>query len=98
MAYEIRFSRDAERQLRQLNARDRKIVVETVEQQLTYQPEVPTQHRKHMRENPLANWELRVGEYRVFYRVVSDQDLIMIVAIGVKSHNVLRIEGKETYL
>ena len=62
------------------------------------QPEVPTLRRKLMRENPLANWELRVGEYRVFYRVVSDQDLIMIIAIGVKSHNVSRIEGKEIHL
>jgi mRNA interferase RelE/StbE len=51
-----------------------------------------------MRENPLAKWELRVGEYRVFYRVVSDQDLVMIVAVGVKAPNVLRIEGKETHL
>jgi mRNA-degrading endonuclease RelE of RelBE toxin-antitoxin system len=51
-----------------------------------------------MRENSLANWELRVGEYRVFYRVVSDQVLIMIVAVGVKAPDVLRIEGKETHL
>jgi mRNA-degrading endonuclease RelE of RelBE toxin-antitoxin system len=81
-----------------LTARDRNILLEAIEEQLTHQPEVPTQRRKLMRENPLANWELRVGEYRVFYRVVSDQDFVMIVAIGVKSHNVLRIEGKETHL
>jgi mRNA-degrading endonuclease RelE of RelBE toxin-antitoxin system len=98
MAYEIQFSRDAERQLRQLTARDRKIVIEAIGEQLTHQPEVSTQHSKLMRENPLADWELRVGEYRVFYDVDSDQDITMILAVGVKSHNVLRIEGKETHL
>jgi mRNA-degrading endonuclease RelE of RelBE toxin-antitoxin system len=95
MAYEIRFSRDAERQLGQLTARARSILIEAIEEQLTHQPEVPTRHRKLMRENPLADWELRVGEYWLFYDVDSDQDIVMILAIGVKSHNVLRIEGEE---
>jgi mRNA-degrading endonuclease RelE of RelBE toxin-antitoxin system len=98
MPYEIRLSRDAERQIRQLSARDRSIVLEAVEEQLTHQPEVPTRHRKLMRENPLADWELRVGEYRVFYAVDVDQDIVMILAIGVKIHNVLSIEGQETEL
>jgi mRNA-degrading endonuclease RelE of RelBE toxin-antitoxin system len=96
MAYQISFSRDAERQLRQLTARDRNILLEAIEEQLSHQPEVPTHRRRLMRENPLADWKLRVGEYRVFYDVDSDQDIAMILAIGVKSHNVLRIEGKET--
>ena len=55
MAYQIRFSRDAERQLRQLDTRDRNIVIETVEPQLKHQPELPTHHRKLMRENRLAD-------------------------------------------
>src|SRR5215831_7130355 len=98
MAFQIEFSSASERQLGQMTARDRSILLGAVEQQLTHEPVVPTHHRKLLRENPLADWELRVGEYRVFYRVVSDQDLVVIVAIGVKSHNVLRIEGKETLL
>jgi mRNA-degrading endonuclease RelE of RelBE toxin-antitoxin system len=88
MFYVIRFSQDAERPLRQMNASDQAIVRETVEAQLTHQAEVPTRHRKLMRENPLADWELQVGEYRVFYDVDSNQDIVMILAIGVKSHNI----------
>jgi mRNA-degrading endonuclease RelE of RelBE toxin-antitoxin system len=98
MAYQIRFSRDAERQLGELSARDRGILLEAIEEQLMHQPELATRHRKLLRENPLANWELRVGEYRVFYRVVSGQDMVLIIAIGTKSHNSLWIEGKETRL
>ena len=98
MSHEVRFSRDAERQLGDLDARDRKIVLEAIEEQLTHQPAVPTRHRKLLRENPLADWELRVGEYRVFYDIEGDPAIVTILAIGVKSHNTLRIEGKEIQL
>jgi mRNA-degrading endonuclease RelE of RelBE toxin-antitoxin system len=95
MAFEIEFSSDCERQLGRLTARDRNIILDTIEQQLVHEPTVPTRHRKLLRENPLADWELRVGEYRVFYSVDQSQAVVMIFAIGVKSHNVLLIEGKE---
>jgi mRNA-degrading endonuclease RelE of RelBE toxin-antitoxin system len=98
MSYETRFSRDAERQLGELDARDRNIILDAVEQQLTHQPEVPTRHRKALRENPLADWELRVGEYRVFYDIGGDPSIVTILAIGVKSHNSLQIDGKEFQL
>jgi mRNA-degrading endonuclease RelE of RelBE toxin-antitoxin system len=95
MAFEIEFSSDSERQLGRLTARDRNIVLDAIEQQLIHEPTVPTRHRKLLRENPLADWELRVGEYRVFYSVDQSQAVVMIIAMGVKSHNVLLIEGKE---
>jgi mRNA interferase RelE/StbE len=98
MAYEVRFSRDSERQLGELDARDRNNLLDAIEQQLTHQPHVPTRHRKLLRENPLADWELRVGEYRVFYDIDDDPAIVMILAIGVKSHNVLWIDGKEIRL
>jgi mRNA-degrading endonuclease RelE of RelBE toxin-antitoxin system len=98
MSYEVRFSRDAERQLSGLDARDRSILLDAIEDQLTHQPGVPTRHRKLLRENPLADWELRVGEYRVFYDIDGDPGIVMILAIGVKSHNTLRIEGEEIQL
>jgi hypothetical protein len=35
------------------------------------EPLIRTRNRKPLREpNPLGRWELRVGESRVFYRVV----------------------------
>ncbi len=98
MPYEVRFSGDAERQLGGLDARDRNIMFEAISQQLIHQPDVPTRHRKLLRENPLADWELRVGEYRVFYDVDNDLAVVTILAIGVKSHNTLWIEGKEIRL
>jgi mRNA-degrading endonuclease RelE of RelBE toxin-antitoxin system len=73
-------------------------LLDAIEDQLIYQPGVPTRHRKLLRENPLADWELRVGEYRVFYDIDDEPGIVMILAIGVKSHNTLRIEGEEIQL
>jgi mRNA-degrading endonuclease RelE of RelBE toxin-antitoxin system len=94
MPYEVRFSRDVEAQLARLDARDRNTLLDAIEQQLTHQPDVPTRHRKLLRENPLADWELRVGEYRVSCDIGGDPSIVMILAIGLKSHGVLRIDGK----
>jgi mRNA-degrading endonuclease RelE of RelBE toxin-antitoxin system len=54
--------------------------------------------RPLLRENPLADWGLRVGEYRVLYDIDDDPGIVMILAIGVRSHNPLRIEGQEIQL
>jgi mRNA-degrading endonuclease RelE of RelBE toxin-antitoxin system len=81
-----------------LSARDRGILLEAIEEHLMHQPDVATRHRKLLRENPLADWELRVGQYRVLYDLEADEKVVMILAIGVKFHNVLWIEGKENHL
>ncbi len=39
-----------------------------------------------------------MGEYRVFYDIDDEPGIVMILAIGVKSHNSLWIEGKEMQL
>ncbi|MBM3335040.1 type II toxin-antitoxin system RelE/ParE family toxin, partial [Candidatus Sumerlaeota bacterium] len=53
---------------------------------------------KIMRQNPLAPWELRAGQYRVFYEVDEVSQKVVIVAVGHKEHNVLRIRGEEVKL
>jgi len=95
MAFEIEFSEDAEGHLRKLSARDRGIILDAVEDQLTHQPDQPTRNRKLLRENPLAAWELRVGAWRVFYNADKDAGLVVVVAVGFKDHNTLFIDGKE---
>ena len=41
-------------------------------------------------------WELRIGEYRVFYDV--DENIVTILAIGSKRGDRLYIEGEEIQL
>jgi|SRR5216684_4122521 mRNA-degrading endonuclease RelE of RelBE toxin-antitoxin system len=95
MTYRVEFSEDAKRQLGLFTARIRTILVEAIEEHLLHQPTEPTRRRKLLQATPLADWELRVGEYRVFYNVDEEEVLVLIVAIGVKDHNTLLIEGKE---
>ncbi len=95
MPYRIEYSPDAEDHLRQFTARQCRVILDAADIQLTHQPTVKTKNRKQMRPNPLAPWELRVGNFRVFYDVIQHPEpCVCIRAIGVKEHNVLRI-GKE---
>jgi mRNA-degrading endonuclease RelE of RelBE toxin-antitoxin system len=93
--FEVRISEDAERHLKGLSARDRRIVVAAIEEQLAHQPTVQTRNRKLLRPNPLATWELRVQEYRVLYNVQEDVVTVLVVAIAVKEGNKFIIEGEE---
>ncbi len=95
MAFEIEFSEDAERHVRQLSVRNRKVVLDAIEQQLAHQPTTPTRNRKLLRSNPFATWELRVQDYRVFYNVEEDRVVVVIVAVGEKQGNKLYVDGEE---
>jgi mRNA-degrading endonuclease RelE of RelBE toxin-antitoxin system len=59
---------------------------------------VETRNRKRLRPNPLAPWELRVGDLRVFYDVDAEASCVRIVAVGRKEHNRLIIGGEEVTL
>jgi len=52
-----------------------------------------------MRPNPLAPWELRIGNLRVYYDVgVMEEQVVSILAVGVKRRNRVYIGGKEFVL
>jgi hypothetical protein len=49
-----------------------------------------------MEPNPLAPWELRIGDLRVYYEVTEQPEpTVYIQAVGVKVRNRLRIANKE---
>ena len=98
MAFTIEFSPDAHDHLSRLRKWDQRIIVDAVAVHLTHQPEVPTRHRKRLEENPIAPWELRVGDFRVFYDVDRENELVVVVAIGQKVHDRLRIGDEEVEL
>ncbi len=78
-----------------LTARQQTIVLDTVEEQLAHQPTLETRNRKPMRPNPLAPWELRVGNLRVYYDVQEKPEAaVYIRAVGIKERNRVRIGGE----
>jgi mRNA-degrading endonuclease RelE of RelBE toxin-antitoxin system len=99
MAYEIEFAESVKAQLKSLSARERVIVIESIEEQLVYEPLMETRNRKLMRPNSLASWELRIGDLRVFYEVTADEpEVVHILAVGRKEGNRLFIAGQEVKL
>ncbi|MBI1832830.1 MAG: type II toxin-antitoxin system RelE/ParE family toxin [Planctomycetes bacterium] len=95
MPFDVDFSRDAERQLKQLSARDQRIILDAIDEQLRHQPDHPTRNRKLLRENPFARWELRVRQYRVLYDILEMEVIVAIIAIAEKTGSQYLIEGRE---
>jgi len=95
LQYRIEYSPETVNHFRVLTTRQQVTVLNTVEKQLRYQPAVETRNRKPMRPNPLAPWELRIGDLRVYYDIEDEPDhVVYIRAVGIKERNNVRI-GKE---
>jgi mRNA-degrading endonuclease RelE of RelBE toxin-antitoxin system len=95
VSYRIEYSPSAEDHLRWLTARQQKIVLDKVDEQLEYQPTVKTKNRKPMRPNSLADWELRMDDLRVYYDVEEvPEQVVYVQAVGIKERNEIRVGGK----
>lgn len=95
LTYSIVFSPQAVSHLRVLTARQRAVVRESVEVQLTVDPVSRTRNCKPMKAGGPASWELRVGELRIYYDVEEEPvPTVHILAIGIKRRRVVRI-GRE---
>jgi mRNA-degrading endonuclease RelE of RelBE toxin-antitoxin system len=99
LAFVIEYSPDAEDHLRALSARQRSTVLDEVDRQSLNEPDVETRTRKPMRPNPVAPWELRIDDLRVYYDIEYDPARkVLIRAVGVKTRNLVRIGGEEIQL
>ena len=96
--FRIVFTPEALEDLRQLRKYDQQHIVTAIEAQLLHQPHHETRHRKRLRPNRLAEWELRVHPFRVFYDVDVSQRVVKIEAIGHKPGNTLFVHGEEYQL
>ncbi len=94
MAYQIEYSQESIDHLRLLSARQRTVILDEVDKQLIYQPTVETRNRKPMRPNILAVYELRIGQWRVYFDVETVTKIVVIRAIGFKQGNIVYIGGE----
>jgi mRNA-degrading endonuclease RelE of RelBE toxin-antitoxin system len=93
--FTIDLSDDSLDELRQFRKRDSTTIVDEIERQLTYQPDVETRNRKPLRAHRLGEWELRVDTFRVFYDIDTQTKTVLVKAVGVKIGNKLFLRGKE---
>ena len=90
MPFEIFVHELARDEIRQLRRFDQQRIIDEIERQLTHEPTVATQNRKCLVglnprfEHMLPIWELRVGDFRVFYDVDDSERQVHVRAIRVK--------------
>ena len=86
----LRFATSVATDLKRIRAFDRSRIIESMESQLLEEPTTPTRHRKLLVNlvppwsGELPVWELRVGEYRIFYDVSEDEELVYVRAVRKK--------------
>jgi mRNA-degrading endonuclease RelE of RelBE toxin-antitoxin system len=91
----IEFTPAAIDDLRLLRKYEQEQIIAAIEIQLLHQPVQETRSRKRLRPNQLAEWELRVGRFRVFYDVDQQGTLVKIEAIGYKEGSTLFVHGEK---
>lgn len=96
--YEIEFQPNALNDLTSLRKFEQQQVLSSIETQLSRQPTVETRNRKRLRPNKTAEWELRIGQLRVFYNADAPQLIVRIEAVGLKVGNLLFIRGEKREL
>jgi mRNA-degrading endonuclease RelE of RelBE toxin-antitoxin system len=92
--YRIELTPEAIDDLALLRPFDQRRIVSEIEAQLAHEPVSETRHRKRLRPNRLAEWELRVGAFRVYYDVLTTDGAVKVVAVGRKTGNDLYIHGE----
>ena len=95
--FEIEYAKSVEQDLARLRAYHRKAILDAIDKHLAHEPLVETRRRKPLPglTPPWVHvppvWELRVGEYRVFYDV--DEALVIVRVRAVrhkKAHKVTK--------
>jgi mRNA-degrading endonuclease RelE of RelBE toxin-antitoxin system len=98
--FEIRLAESVEDDLRKIQVYYRNRILDSIEEQLTYEPETTTRNRKLL-ETLSPPWqtvapisELRVGEYRLFYDVSAEESVVYVRAVrkkppGTKTEDIL---------
>ena len=93
--FRIEFTPEAVADLKAFRRYDQEQVINGIEGQLPHQAAQPSRNRKRLRPNRLAEWELRIGDFRVFYDVDLGESLVKIEAIGYKDGGTLYVHGEE---
>jgi mRNA-degrading endonuclease RelE of RelBE toxin-antitoxin system len=98
--FEIRFAEGVEEDLRNIRIYYRNQILDAIEKQLAHEPGTRTRNRKLL-ENLIPPWqmvapiwELRVGEYRLFYDVSPAESVVYVRAVrrkprGTKTEDIL---------
>jgi mRNA-degrading endonuclease RelE of RelBE toxin-antitoxin system len=101
--YTIEYAGSTRDHLRTIDAKYYTLIRQTIEQQVTHEPNLPTRNRKPLKRpivfaDEEATWELRFdpsNSFRVYYSVDDDDHIVFILAVGIKRNNRVFIANEE---
>jgi mRNA-degrading endonuclease RelE of RelBE toxin-antitoxin system len=88
-------TQEAEDLLLDLPDREQRIISDGIAARLQDQPRSLSRAIKLLEPNPLATYELRLGDLRVLYNLDEENAEVVIVIIGRKARNTLIVAGEE---
>jgi len=97
MPFTIGFTPSANEDLLSYPVTQQRVIVDSIKRHLTHEANQETRRRKKLTDHPIAPWELRVGDFRVFYDI-EEETVVKITAIGHKVHSDLFVRGKKVEL
>lgn len=77
--FDIKYAKSVKRDISKIDRNQLKKIKKAIENLIRF-PDVP--NIKHLSAHPLADYRLRVGEYRVLFDAYSDKKVIYILKIG----------------
>ncbi len=98
MRYEIKFTEGALKDLAWFRKNEQNEIRDGIYTHLEVDPAVETRNRKRLRPNATAEWELRIGGFRIFYDIDEVVRIVAIEAIARKKGNALFFQGEEREL
>ena len=96
MHFEIKMTSEAEEDLNYFRAYERGVIVDGMKNHLRIDADKESKRRKRLRPNPIAPFELRIDNYRVFYDL--EDRTVWVISVGWKEHNDVYIRGKKVIL
>ncbi len=96
--HKISFTESALEDLAWFKKNEQNEIRDGIYENLEHEPTVETRNRKKLRPNETAEWELRIGKFRVFYDVDEAVHIVAIEAIAEKKGDSLFFQGAEREL
>jgi mRNA-degrading endonuclease RelE of RelBE toxin-antitoxin system len=91
MAFEVELTESARLELKDLRAYDKRRLSDEIDQQLIHEPDAETRNRKCLGIVPATFaympplWELKVGDFRIFYNVDRPNMTVTVLAVRRKA-------------
>ena len=88
--FTLRFAKGVATDLKRIRAYDRRRLLDAIEKQLRREPNLQSRNRKLLASllprwtGEVPVWELRVGEYRIFYDISEEKSIVYVRAIRKK--------------